>query len=103
MRFTIPKRFKLFDQWVDVSWNNKLVHQNEWLGLANFRDSTIEIQSPSKDKPIKKSSLDQTFFHELAHHIFNAINEDELRNNEKLVDQVGKCLYNFFDTREGRL
>jgi len=103
MKFTIPKRFKLFDQWIDVKWNKKLLHNDDCLGMACYRDNKIELQPQLEGRPIKKSQLDQTFFHELTHQIFHAIDENELRTNEKIVNQVGKCLYNFFDTKEGRL
>jgi hypothetical protein len=38
----------------------------------------------------------ETFFHEVSHIIFDAMGEEELSANERLVNMMGKCMLEIY-------
>ncbi len=97
----IPKTFKLFDQEIKVKMVPDLEYKTDSVGEARYRDNTILIQKDSKGRPALRSLQEQWFCHELVHHIFYQLKETELRNNEKLVDQIGSLIHQFLNTQRG--
>jgi hypothetical protein len=91
MKFVLPKRVDVGGDSIKVSLVDTCKgYDNSTDGNALFTESKIEIRSD------KGNSIDYTnyiFFHELTHHILNAMGEDRLKVNEKFVTAFGKYLY----------
>jgi hypothetical protein len=58
-------------------------------GMAFYCESKIELK---EDEKFSEDYKEWVFYHELVHHIFNAMCEDDLRKNEKLVSQFATFL-----------
>lgn len=99
----IPKQFKLFGQTITVEYTNKLVTDNDSVGHAVYRENKIILQKATEGIPRAKEMIEQTFFHELFHLVFNFIGESELRDNEKLIDVISALFHQFICTSEGEL
>ena len=61
---------------------------NECYGKIDYDKETIEIS----DKYSQKQQ-NATFLHELMHGIFEKLDLDDLRTNERIVNQVASTLY----------
>jgi hypothetical protein len=65
------------------------VHKDRLLlGQIDYQNLTIRVD---KDYPILTQKI--TLLHEILHGLFYEISEDELRENEKLVDQLARLLF----------
>lgn len=89
----IPKMFNLLGLKIVVKMSDTLYHDSRMVGLAVYEDENILIQSNTGGKPRSKQSIDQTYLHELVHHILNAMGEYDLCKNEKFVDVFAGLLY----------
>jgi hypothetical protein len=58
------------------------------LGQIDYQNLSIRVD---KDYPILTQKI--TLLHEIVHGLFHELSEDELRGNEKLVDQLARLLY----------
>jgi hypothetical protein len=96
----IPKRFKLFGATVEVAFVEQLNMDNSAKGMASFRREAIFIQPSAACWPRSKVSIEQTYCHEIVHHILNALSEDELGANEKFVDTFASALHQVLTTAE---
>ncbi len=101
----IPKEFTLFGHKYKVVVSSSLFDTTSCYGLADDDTKVIEIQDTRE--VIKRSEEDgvtseyrffitnetmiETFFHELTHAILDALGEEELSNNEKFVNMMGKA------------
>ena len=99
--FKIPASFWLYGQKIHVSMEPRLIDEQDCVGEALYRQNLIHLQcnSASVNRPV--SHIEISFFHELMHMIFNALNEDDLRKNEQLVDGMAHLLHQAFITMEG--
>ena len=89
----IPKSFNLAGLTINVKFDDKLLHVDDNLGQARYRENLVLLQKRSKDNPILKENQEQHFLHEKIHWILNIMNEHDLRNNEKFVDTFAHLLY----------
>ena len=96
----IPKRFKLFGTTISVAFAEQLNMDDSAKGIASFRREKISIQPSSNCWPRSKASIEQTYCHEIVHHILNALSEDELCANEKFVDTFASALHQVLTTAE---
>jgi len=108
----IPKRFQLGPHDVKVH----IVTSKE---MAKVNDAIAAIDGEEKDESppwglwirgenaifiqkvrvgFNQSQQLHTFFHELTHAIFSLLNESDLNENERLVDQCGLMLHQFHQT-----
>jgi rubrerythrin len=85
----IPSSFWLGGLKIDVEYDNTLARNKNFIGEARYSEQRV-VLDPSVS-PIQ--TLEQSFLHELVHWIFYLMNEDELRNNEKIVDLFSHFLY----------
>lgn len=85
----IPKSVELAGITVNTIVNNELVELKKIIGEAQYAQQQIMLDCKAAPREI----TEQAFFHELVHWIFYMMNEDELRNNEKLVDVFSHFLY----------
>jgi len=96
----IPKRFKLFGSTVHVAFVEQLNMDDSARGMSSFRRQSISIQPSSKSWPRSKESIEQTYCHEIVHHILTALSEDDLSANEKFVDTFASALHQVLTTAE---
>lgn len=96
----IPFTFTLFGTRINVVTDDNL-HLKGFgglpvgqIGIAHYHENLIILQTSKEFFPIGKQTIEQTFFHELTHHIFHAINS-ELFDDEEIVDNIGSCLHQF--------
>ena len=94
----IPKSFEIFGHTIKVKYFNDLVQRTDNVGEASFRTNEIHLQKNCKGVQRPESQMEQSFWHEAVHMIFNQLNEPELRGNEKLVDMVGSCIQQILKT-----
>ena len=95
----IPNSFMLFGHEITVEYHKDLATADEdgeqipVLGMALFDENLIKLRSPCKD--VARSTLQQTFWHELTHHVFHKISELELAYDERIVDLVAQLLHQY--------
>lgn len=99
----IPKKFNLGGQTITVEWNDRLLHTDDCTGMAFYRDNKIQLQKPSKSKPIPRSKIEETFLHEKVHMVLSAMGEHELKANEKFVDLFATFWHQSLKTSSGKL
>ena len=87
----IPKSFKLAGHTITVRYDPKLLHNDDCLGLANYRDLEIVLQPSTKTRTIPRSQLEQTFIHEKIHFILWVMSNDS-RKDEVFVDLMAQFL-----------
>lgn len=96
----IPKRFKLMGRVINVDYDKKLIHEDDRRGASVFRENRVKLQSSSKEYPIVKSDLEQSFLHELVHWILYLSEEHKLNHNEKFVEMFSGLLHQALITME---
>lgn len=98
--FKIPKRFELLHKTIDVVFDKKLVDDSDADGFADYRQDQIILQKDCGNIRRPQQDICCTFLHEVFHHIFHAIREYDLRDNEKLVQNIASALAQVFKTME---
>jgi len=91
----IPNSFMLGGLKIDVEIDETLKEKN-MIGQANYVAQMIKIDPTISTLQF----VEQSFVHELVHWIFYMIDEDELRQNEKLVDLFAHFLYQALTSAE---
>ena len=99
--FKISASFWLYGEKIIVSMEPRLLEEQDCIGEALYRQNLIHIQCNSVSVNRPASHIEVTFFHELLQMILNALGEDDLRKNEKLVDGMAHLLHQAFITMEG--
>lgn len=69
------------------------------LGRAYSYLNKIKISKNWNGMPIPKSSMEQTFYHELVHAILDEIGEKDLSGNETFVQSFSLLLHQFEKTK----
>lgn len=103
----IPKKFKLMGQTIEVSFDDSIYRDRDYEGYASYRKNKIVMQSDGHQVPLKPEQIEQTFLHELVHHISyhagSAINHElkqGLHQNEDFVDLFAHLLHQALTTME---
>jgi hypothetical protein len=108
--FRIPKEFTLFGSKYVVVIEDDLFSKEDCYGFADDDMKKIKLQKKGIATKIKEengvkteSQIDvtdeviiETFYHELCHIIFDALGEEELSANEKLVNMMGKAFLEIY-------
>ena len=98
MQFTIPKQLQLGGTTILVKNVDKCSETtNETDGQALYGKSLIELK---KSYEWSQDYKDWVFFHELVHHIFYHMCEDDLRKNENIVSRFATFLQQAIKTME---
>lgn len=84
---------------IKVKISDTLIDDGDIRGKADLRKNEILIIKKEKHN-IPDSHIDRIFLHELLHHCFYQINENELGADEKLVDNLAGVLAQAFSTME---
>ena len=98
--FKIPKKFELIHKTIKVVYDKKIIDNNDAVGLADYRQNEIILHQNGDNVKRPEEDCICTFFHEVFHLTFNAIGEKELRDNEKLVDNLASTFTQIFKTME---
>jgi len=103
----IPKRFKLFEQTIAVTFDPKnFIEQDGYQGFACYRTNQIQLRESNTTTPRSDDQINQTFYHELMHFILyhagaaNTGKKDYLHQEEGLVDLCGSLLHQALATME---
>ena len=94
----IPESFNLVGFKIKVIAEKQLLHDSSMHGLAVYRDKIIYLQTNTDGVPVSKASIEQTFLHELTHHILDRMGENDLCMNEKFVDVFSSLLHQAITT-----
>lgn len=92
----VPKSFMLGGLRINVTLDDALASTKGIIGEARYAQQAILIDHTVAPQ----QTVEQAFLHELTHWIFFVMNEDELKNNEKLVDLFAHFLYQALSTAE---
>jgi len=97
----IPKSFNLFGETITVRIIPKAIDgegTQQLVGLAKYCENEIVLATHDiYGTPIAKKNIEQSFFHELMHFIFDKVAPD-MRSNEELVDLTAALLHQMFIT-----
>jgi len=98
MIFSIPSKLQLGGQTIVVEKVKQITGEGtECDGMAFYCKNKIELK---QDDGYSADYKEWVFFHELVHHIFNAMAEDDMRKNEKIVNQFATFLQQAIRTME---
>jgi hypothetical protein len=98
MTFQIPSKFQLGGSTIEVAMVDQITGEGRDIdGMAMYAKRRIELKN---DPESTKQYKEWVFFHEVVHHIFNAIGESDMMQNEKLVDQIALLLHQAIVTME---
>lgn len=96
----IPKSFKLMGKIYTVEDMPNLIYSDAASGMAYHRSRRIGLQTSSIEYPIPDEDREQSFLHELTHHILHVMKETKLNDNEKFVDMFAGFLHQALTTME---
>ena len=96
----IPKRFKLHGHTITVEYSIDMRDEDDAVGKASYRGQKIILQPICVGYSRPKTSIEQTFLHELTHHILHEMAEYDMMNNEKFVDLFSALLHQALTTME---
>jgi hypothetical protein len=91
----IPKTFMLGGNRITISYKERLDELNRTAGCALYDDLKIVLL-----KSLHGDNKEQTFLHEVVHHILNTMGEATLRQNEQFVDVFATFLHQYMKTAE---
>jgi hypothetical protein len=91
----IPEKFKLNGKTIQVIIDNDYCKDNKCMGEADFTLNIITLCDEYGGKKVNKRSKEQIFYHELIHHILNAMNLEKLKYNELFVDMFADKLIEY--------
>jgi len=109
-KIKIPKEFTLLGHKYLVVLEPDLFEKENCYGNADEDLKLIKIQTPGivsrkhiedgieieVKVNITEEMVIETFFHEMSHIIFDATGEEELSENERLVNMMGKCMLEIY-------
>lgn len=98
-KVTIPSSFKLNGVTISVGFDNRYCTDNHCYGECDFKDNEITLCKEFEGKRLPKKTLDQTFYHELAHALFHQAGLHKQKWNEELIDKIGMLLYEYERTK----
>lgn len=78
---------------ITVTYKDKLDELNRTAGCALYDDLKIVLL-----KSLHGDNKEQTFLHEVVHHILNSMGEATLRQNEQFVDVFATFLHQYMKT-----
>ena len=86
MVFNIPSKFQLGGYTIQIEKVSQITGEDlQCDSMAFYHKTKIELKD---DDIFSKDYKEYVFWHEYFHHLFNAINDDALRTNEKLISQL---------------
>ena len=95
----IPKRFKIFGQTIIIEIDSELSNRDDLQGRANYRNNKI-ILLPDGIADRTKEQVEQTYWHEVLHHILYQLGYDKLNENNVFVDRIANAIHQVITTSE---
>lgn len=89
----IPSEFKLFGNTIMVIENPELHEVTGAMGQADYLQDLIMLQPNTDSFSASKEQLEETFLHEMIHHILWKIERDDLSDDERFVGLFSKALH----------
>jgi hypothetical protein len=84
----IPKAIRLAGFTIEVVFSKTLYKDKGRVAEAVYQEHRIVIDNSIM--PLE--AMAQAFYHELLHFVYYVLNEDEMRQNEKLIDVMAHLL-----------
>ncbi len=99
----IPESFMLHGQVINVKSITDLMYSRGVYGQANYANNQIYIQPSNESNPIPKTVVEETFIHEMVHHIMHQLPEKyrELNSDEDFIEEFAQLLHQALTTQEG--
>lgn len=94
----IPSSFKIYDREITVEIVEDLADAAGLLGLADFDENKIKLQSVKSGVCDEQSQI-ETFYHELVHLLLFAIEEQKLTKDERFVSLFARVLKQSLSTQ----
>ena len=94
-KIIIPVEFKLKGFQIIIEFDNDYCAEQKALGLADFTEKVITLSTVNRKKRLKKSEIDKTYFHELAHMLLDSMGKERLKWDEEFVEKLGIALYEY--------
>jgi len=94
-RIIIPIEFKLGGIRIVIEFDNEYCADQKALGLADFTEKVITLCTINRRKRLKKSEIDKTYYHELAHMLLDSMGKERLKWDEVFVEKLGIALYEY--------
>ena len=91
IKYNIPKSFEIGSQKISVKIAKNIEVEGA-LGLYSSLTNEILIQTHIGGKLMAASQIEQTYYHELVHCLFDHARQEDLCSNEQLVDLVAELL-----------
>jgi|GEM_PF-894460 len=98
--FRIPKTIQLFGHTISTYFDKKLTTKAKRSGEADFIAKKITLQPPTKNFPLDKEYIGQTYCHELVHWLFYLSGYEKDAMNEKKVDLIASLLHQALNSAE---
>ena len=96
----IPVSFWLYGQKITVEMVDHLIEDADNIGESVYRKNLIKLQCNNAGIERPQTQIESTFCHELVHYILFMMEEDDLRKNEKFVDNFGRLLHQALNSME---
>lgn len=97
---SIPSSFKLNNKTITVTFDNEYCISENLFGECDFTTRNITLSTRLKDRKLKKSEIEKTFYHELCHAMLDACGRHNLKWNEDFVESLGQLLYEYLHTKK---
>jgi len=93
----IPKSFQIGGHTIKVEQTEN-IDPAESLGECSLIKQYVKVATKSHYKNLPKTTIEHTYLHEIVHIILMMMNEDDLNNNEKFVDNFSGFLHQILKT-----
>lgn len=97
---TIPARFELIGHTIRVEYDSDLIDEESAYGTCDPQKQLIKLQPPGPE--LTKEFVLQTFLHEAVHMWCYYMGYMNLYEDEKFVDLMGHCIYQFLKSKRGQ-
>ena len=94
----IPKSFQLQGHTIQVVFDNEDCEKRKFCRYADLNGNKIVLATKVFEDKFPKTKIEQTFIHEVIHHILEALGENKLNDNEKFVDGFAGHLHQILST-----
>lgn len=91
-KYNIPKKFSIGGQEIKIRVMKDIQVEGA-IGVYKSLANEIRVQTHLSGEAMAPSQVEQTYYHELCHCLFDHARQYELCANEELVDLMGELLY----------
>ena len=88
----IPNKIRIFNQDIEIVYDNDYCNGKEVLGEADINHNKIKLCNYFDGEPIPQERVLHTLFHELTHCLLFMIGQTKIYANEILVDNLGTAI-----------